>query len=102
MLLPQASPFTLGACGGMVFYRLADEPAHSQESTAFSTLSAPLVPPPRLQVSLPSSCGNSLMSVFDRDSKYPADIVHGLVPYTYDRALDELEPINGEDISTTS
>ncbi|KAL0958585.1 hypothetical protein HGRIS_013926 [Hohenbuehelia grisea] len=98
MLLPQASPFAPGARGSMVLYRLADEPAHSRESTAFSTLSAPLVPPPRLRDSVLSSSGDSLMSVSDRDSKYPADTVRGLVPYAYDPALDELEPIDDEDM----
>jgi hypothetical protein len=82
----------------MVLYRLA-----SEEDPESPTM---LLPPkiPGNRASTISSSGSSFMSL-DPDSKYPASdsafptsTPRGLVPYAYDPALDELDPIDDEDL----
>ncbi|KAK7054157.1 beta-glucan synthesis-associated protein-domain-containing protein [Favolaschia claudopus] len=77
--------------GSMILYRLADEPDRSSEMLA----------PPR---ALGAGNRDSVASVgslasFSADSKYPSGLPasHGLVPYAYDPALDELDPLDEED-----
>ncbi|CAK5262481.1 unnamed protein product [Mycena citricolor] len=83
---------TASSRGSMVLYRLADE----------SDRASLLVPPRPMggaghRNSIASFASTSTMAT---DSKYPSDhqSTRGLVPYAYDPAADELDPLDDEDL----
>ncbi|PPQ73670.1 hypothetical protein CVT26_010762 [Gymnopilus dilepis] len=97
--------------GSMVLYRLADE--RSSSLSRASALSAsnsnshskdPLLPPPRIpqgkgnRASFASSSGDSIMSVGTSPGTMGSGSVRGLIPYAYDPAVDENEPLDEEDL----
>ncbi|KAF8875159.1 beta-glucan synthesis-associated protein-domain-containing protein [Infundibulicybe gibba] len=94
--LSMASPAfrqSLGSRGSMILYRMADIQDDGM-----------LVPP-----TLPHANRNSIASTsadsyvsLSSDSKYPSGMMstteRGIVAYAYDPAVDELEPMNDEDV----
>ncbi|KAF8886597.1 beta-glucan synthesis-associated protein-domain-containing protein [Gymnopilus junonius] len=95
----------------MVLYRLADDrPASNSLRPSALSSRDPLLLPPKIpgggkgnRASFASSSGESINSV--AESKYPATVgtgtmssVRGLIPYAYDPAVDENEPLDEEDL----
>ncbi|KAG6855509.1 hypothetical protein H0H87_001844 [Tephrocybe sp. NHM501043] len=106
-----ASHEGVGHRGSILLYRLASEDdAHTQpaSSSASSRDSAQLLPPPNPKP-LAGSQRNSTVSTYsfvNLDSKYPLSNRDGafptfpriFVPYEYDLAMDELDPLDEEDL----
>ncbi|RDB14975.1 putative beta-glucan synthesis-associated protein C23H3.11c [Hypsizygus marmoreus] len=99
-----------GNRGSMVLYRLASDDDHGTSGIPPSSNSrdSHLLPPPKFpggtnRDSTISSSGSSFISF---DSKYPTSnrdsafptAPRGLVPYAYDPGLDELDPVDEEDM----
>jgi beta-glucan synthesis-associated protein KRE6 len=86
-----SQPRRLSSHGSMILYRMADDKAG-------------LLPPKFVSArnSIISNSGDSFLSSFKSDSKYPSTILqrtpHGLIPYEYDPTLDQLEPPDDEDL----
>ncbi|KAF7332337.1 hypothetical protein MKEN_00115400 [Mycena kentingensis (nom. inval.)] len=80
-----------GSRGSMILYRMADEPDRG---------SMALAPPRALGAGNRDSVASfASASSLPGDSKYPSgfNTTRGLVPYAYDPAADELDPLDDED-----
>ncbi|KAG6907629.1 hypothetical protein DXG01_008165 [Tephrocybe rancida] len=98
-----------GHRGSMLLYRLAgEEDLLPPAVSASSRDSAHLIPPPKFGGNRDSTMSSSGASIASLDSKYPLShsnrdsafptAPRGLVPYEYDPAMDELDPIDDEDL----
>lgn len=98
-----------GVRGSMILYRLAsDDDKEKEPAASIGTPDSQLLLPPKLPVNFRDSVvSDSRSSFISTDSKY-GGLSHGdsafpntrggLVPYEYDPALDELDPVDDEDM----
>lgn len=108
---PSLSPSSMpGTRASMILYRLASPLDDDNDKEKEPTISdSHLLPPPKFpnrnRDSIISASGSSFGSL-DVDSKYDASLRYstfpsvprGLVPYAYDPAVDEMGPIDDEDL----